>query len=308
MTLEFDPDLAEAAAAAAAPPPESAQDWREAVAATYPDLTAAVPDHPDVSRTDIHLTTDDGASILARWFVREGRGPGSAVVHAHGGGMVAGSVDLMDPFVADHVARSGVPFLSVDYRLAPEVRGDMPSADLFRGVLWLVDQAAELGVDPARIALLGESAGGGIAAAAAIRARDAGVVLAKQILIYPMLDDRTDTADAAQDGRLTWTPAHNRVGWAALLGEAAGSDAVSPLAAPARLTDPRGLPPAYIEVGELDLFRDEDIAYAMRLWRAGVSTELHVRPGAPHGFDQSFWAAGVSRRATADRVELLQRL
>ena len=196
-----------------------------------------------------------------------------------------------------------MPSLSVELRLAPEATSPASLAeDAFSGLTWLADHATDLGTDPSRIAVMGDSGGGGPTAGAAILARDRGVPVAKQILIYPMLDDRNTTPGALPAELLTWSYDSNYTGWVTLLGDAPGADDVPPVASPARLISFAGLPPAYIEVGDLDIFRDESIAYALGLARAGVPIELHVHPGAPHGFERFVPDAGVARRAMTDRV------
>jgi dienelactone hydrolase len=170
------------------------------------------------------------------------------------------------------------------------------------GLVWLHEHAAELGIDAARIGVMGDSAGGGLAAGTAILARARGVPLARQLLVYPMLDDRTVAPDPELVSFALWTYDGNVTGWGALLGGKRGSSDVPAEAAPARLTEFRGLAPAYIEVGELDIFRDEDIEYARQLGRAGVSAELHVHPGVPHGFDAIGAATSVAVRSRADRI------
>jgi acetyl esterase/lipase len=164
-------------------------------------------------------------------------------------------------------------------------------------------------VDPARIAVMGDSAGGGLAAGVCLLTRDrSGPAVAAQLLIYPMLDDRAHPPDPQLLPFLTWTYDDNITGWAALLGNAVGTDAVSPYAAPARATDLSGLPATYIDVGDLDIFRDEDITYARRLSEAGVPTELHLHPGCPHAFEVLARGADVSRRAIDDRTRRLRSL
>jgi acetyl esterase/lipase len=196
-----------------------------------------------------------------------------------------------------------VPFLSVGYRLAPEATSATGLAeDVLTALTWLARHADDLGVDPARAAVMGDSGGGGPTAGAAILARDRNVPLARQILVYPMLDDRNTTPGPIPAAFLTWSYDNNYTGWHALLGDAIGGDTVSPVAAPGRLKDFSGLAPAYIEVGDLDIFRDESIAYAAALAAAGVPVELHVHRGAPHGFERLVPDAGVARRAMADRV------
>jgi acetyl esterase/lipase len=305
MTFAVHPELAAALGSATdAPPPTGWQEIRDTVATLYRQLGDAVPRHEGVRRSRYTATSEDGTELDLSWFALDGSSPGSAVVHAHGGGMIAGSVDLFAPFVADHVARSGVPVLSVAYRLAPEVHGETPAEDVFTGLTWLIDHADELGVDPTRIGVFGHSSGAGIAAGAAVLARDRGVPLAHQILLYPMLDDRTTEPDPHLAPTALWTYHSNSIGW----GELLGGDPPGPVAAPARLEDATGLPPTYIEVGELDIFRDECVAYASKLWHCGVSAELHVHPGLPHGFDHMQPDAEFTRRALADRIRVLQSL
>jgi len=183
----------------------------------------------------------------------------------------------MTETVARYVSTSGVPMLSVEYRYAPEHPGLTPVEDSYVALRWLADHSAELGVEPGRIAVMGDSAGGGIAAGLALLARDlGGPSIAQQILVYPMLDDRTTIPDPELVRFAGWTYEDNLTGWSALLGEALGGPNVSAYAAPARMADGANLPPIYIEVGELDIFRNECIEFARRTSLAGVSTELHV--------------------------------
>jgi acetyl esterase/lipase len=252
----------------------------------------------------------DGTPVPLLFYRRtETNLPGGAALYLHGGGMIGGWHTVFDLLVQAYVAASGVSMLAVDYRVAPEHPGRLPVEDCYTGLMWLAEHAAELGVDPARIAVLGGSAGGGLAAGVALLARDrGGPLLAQQILLYPMLDDRTVTVDPQLCPFLTWTYTDNMTGWGALLGERVGGDDVSPYIVPARCTDLAGLPPTYIDVGELDIFRDESIEYARRLTAAGVPTELHVHPGSPHAFDVFAPDAAVSRRATAERIRRLMEL
>lgn len=178
--------------------------------------------------------------------------------------------------------------VSVDYRLAPETTYAGSIEDNYAGLKWLHANAASIGADPAKIAVMGESAGGGHAALLAITARDRGEVpLAYQCLIYPMLDDRTATSRRVPPhvGTLIWTPEQNHFGWESFLGTKPGKATAPKGAVPARVTDLKGLPPAFIGVGTLDLFHDEDVDYAQRLNAAGINAELIVVPGAFHGFD-----------------------
>lgn len=270
-------------------------------------LDAQVPPSPHVDLTIHHVPTDDGATIELRWYTREGATPGPAVVYAHGGGMVIGSAEQYSSWVARYTELTGVPFLSVDYRRAPEVTGETPMRDTFTALRWLIDNATGLGVDPARIAVMGDSAGGGIVAGVTILAREHRVPIAHQILIYPMLDDRLEQLDNLEPFA-TWTYDQNHTGWLALLGDDLGGDDVSPVCAPARLADCTGLPPAYVEVGDLDIFREEDIAYVRQLSRAEVPVEFHLLPGAPHGFDRFAPTSALTERAFADRTRVLRNL
>lgn len=310
MDLELAAALAAATGDAVVPtaPRGDALVLRALTDATLGFTNAAEPDAVGVVSHDHTITLGDGSSLLARWYTPEEALPGSGVVYFHGGGMVCGSVELYDRLVAKYVQHTGVPFLSVDYRVAPEASGTTLTDDGFTALGWFVDRAAEFGVDPVRIAVMGDSAGGGVAAGVAIAARDAGVPLAKQILIYPMLDDRNITPDPAIAPFATWSYDDNYTGWSALLGADLCGPDVSPLAAPARLSDFTGLAPAFLDVGELDIFRDESISYAQRLGLAGVSCELYVRAGAPHGFDRFAPQSQVSQRAWADVLRAVTTL
>jgi len=264
------------------------------------------PDAPEVSLREFAAVAEDGASIPMRWYQPAADPPGSAIVYAHGGGMVAGTLDNYDRLMRYYVQLTGVPFLAVDYRLAPEHRGPTAARDVLAAIRWMLQHAPEMSVDPTRIALMGDSGGGGVGAGAAIAARDAGLDLAGQILIYPMLDDRNTVPDPTLEATATWGYDNNFTGWSSAVGPKLGQHGVDPLTAPARLQDFAGLAAAYIEVGDLDIFRDESVDYARRLWAAGVACELHVHSGAPHGFDWINSEAVVTRRALEDRARVIR--
>ncbi|MBB2910561.1 acetyl esterase/lipase [Streptosporangium becharense] len=236
-------------------------------------------------------------------------GPLPGLYWIHGGGMILGEVEMEDPRLIDHVLKVGCVIVSVDYRLAPEHPDPAPVEDCYAGLVWTAKNAADLGIAPDRLAVGGLSAGGGLAAGTVLLARDrGGPPLVFQLLVCPMLDDRNTTPSSREfTDAIVWDRAANILGWTALLGDRRGGDDVSPYAAPARATDLSGLPPAYIDVGELEVFRDECADYALRLVQAGVSTEFHLYPGAFHGFDGLFPQAEISRRAAAERVVALRR-
>jgi acetyl esterase/lipase len=225
-----------------------------------------------------------------------------AILHTHGGGFVVGTAKGSLRSLQELALALECVIVTVDYRLAPETPFPGALEDNYAALKWLYANAAELGVDRARIAVMGESAGGGHAAMLAIAARDRGEVpLVFQALIYPMLDDRTGSRREvpAHIGTLLWTRESNRFGWSSLLGVPAGSREVPHGAVPARAEHLGKLPPAFIGVGSIDLFVQEDIAYASRLIEAGVPTELFVAAGAYHGFFEAVPKAGVSVRFKA---------
>lgn len=240
-----------------------------------------------------------------------GAGGRGAVLHVHGGGMVIGTADSAAADKPHLALAHDCLVVSVDYRLAPETPFPGPQEDNYAALLWLVQNAAELGVDPSRIVILGESAGGGLAAAVALMARDrGGPAIAGQVLIYPMLDWRTggpeDPYGNPVTGEFVWTREKNRFGWEALRGPYQPGDGREGWFSPALATDLVGLPATYIATGALDLFFDEDLAYARRLVASGVATELHVYPGAIHGFDM-IPGTSLAEQASADLQRVLRR-
>jgi acetyl esterase/lipase len=251
---------------------------------------------PDV-RVRVYRPTDQPGRLPALYWI-------------HGGGYVMGDIEQDDRLMKQMVKRIGCVTVSVDYRLAPEHPFPAPVEDCYGGLKWLFRHADELGVEPSRIAIGGASGGGGLAAGLALLTRDRGELkVAFQLLIYPMIDDRnvTPASHAITDPRM-WNRQSNHLGWKAYLGRDGGGADVSPYAAAARATDLTNLPPAYIPVGALDLFVDENIEYAQRLIQAGVPTELHVYPGAFHGFDIFAPSATVSKQFKADRDSVLKRV
>ncbi|UOE44375.1 alpha/beta hydrolase [Agromyces larvae] len=234
-----------------------------------------------------------------------------AVVNIHGGGMVVGHRSWEHGRVADLVAELGIVGVNVEYRLAPEHPYPAGVEDNYAAVAWVAANAAELGVDPARLVVMGGSAGGGFSAAVALMARDrGGPALAGQLLLCPMLDNTNSTVASRQyDGIGTWQREANLFAWRCVLGEELAYSTEAPAyAAPTRATDLSGLPPAFIEVGAAEMFRDEDVDYATRIWATGGQAELHVWQGGFHGFDMYAPDAEITRAALATRTSWLRRV
>jgi acetyl esterase/lipase len=230
--------------------------------------------------------------------------------HLHGGGMVAGSRRHLAPDVLTWTRSLRTVTVSVEYRLAPEHPHPAPLEDCYAGLVWTARHAADLGGDPDRLVVVGASAGGGLAAGLTLLTRDrGGPAPAAQMLLSPMLDDRGDTCSSRQmEGLGMWDRVSNTTAWNALLGGAAGGSDVPAYAAPARADDLCGLPPAYLDVGSAETFRDETVAYAGRLWQSRVPCELHVWPGGCHGFDGLAPESHLAHRARRARHEWLNDL
>ena len=260
-----------------------------------------------VRREEITVTSADGTDIPCLLYIPPGAGanrPG--YLHVHGGGYIIGSPRQADITNLQLCAKIDAVVLSVGYRLAPEHPIPAPLDDCYAGLGWLHEHAGELGVDTGRIAVGGESAGGGLAAALAIKARDAGdYAVCHQHLTYPMLDNLTGSEANPGDplvGEFVWTRESNMYGWRSYLGDA---PAQAPQV-PARVEDFAGLPPAWIFTAGLDLFRDENIAYAQGLLQAGVAAELLIYPSACHGFQQ-VPGTQLGARFAADHLAALKR-
>ena len=334
MSFTYDPEFAAAIApmseamADATPPAVGDIDGRRALwEAIIGSADVAQPIPGDVTATERYATAEDGTRITMRWYVKTVATPqpaltpeteqteqteqtaGPAVLFFHGGGYIFGHIDQFDGAVSRYVSASGVPFLSVEYRRAPEHPFPTPLEDGYAALRWLHEHAAELGIDPDRIAVMGDSAGAGLAAGLTIRARErGGPKIARQILLMPMIDDRTRTPDPHIAPFALWSYDDSDTAWPALLGDADGGPDVPATAAPARLEDASDLPPAYIEIGQIDVFRDEAAGYAIKLSRAGVPAEFHLHPGVPHEFDSIAFDSDVARRAIADRVRVLKSI
>lgn len=253
----------------------------------------------------------DGGEIVLSIYRRPDQtttGPG--IYHIHGGGMVIGNrfmgVQAFLPYIASH----GAVVVSVEYRLAPEFPDPVPVEDCYAGLVWTAEHAAELGIDPTRLVVGGASAGGGLSAGVTLLARDRrGPALRASLLIYPMLDDRNESVSSLQiQGIGVWDRTSNFTGWNALLGDRRGTADVSIYAAPGRAEDLSGLPPTFIDVGSAEVFRDEDVAYASRIWASGGIAELHVWPGGFHGFDGFAPQAQISMAMIETRHRWLTRM
>lgn len=270
---------------------------------------------PDVTWTDGAVRRQDGIAVPIRTYRKRGSGSRAIVVYVHGGGLIAGNLDVYDRRCSAYVQATGIPLVSVDYGLAPEHPFPRAHDDVLTVVHDIHAHADAWGVDRHRIGIAGDSAGGGIAAGVALRLRDdagpGAARLACQLLVYPMLDDRTlepDPADPAMHSRwISWSFAANAVGWSAYLGPDRMAEPVPAYAAPARAASLAGLPPTFISVGTLDIFHREDQAYADRLQASGVPVELRVIDAVQHGFDVVAPKAPVTIREWDARFAFLTR-
>ncbi|KAF6808817.1 alpha beta hydrolase fold-3 domain-containing protein [Colletotrichum sojae] len=267
-----------------------------------------------------HRTCPGPASDIPLLVLQSKTAAGSAqdgrpgVLFIHGGGMVLGDPFLGLPFFVRVVKKLDAVVVSVNYRLAPEHPAPAPQDDCFAALTWTATHAADLGFDPSRLMIAGASAGGGLAAGAALRARDTGgPALCAQLLVYPMLDDRSTTVSRRQfmkdDG--VYDSTDNDFAWSCVLGDNRGAaEGVSVYVAPGRAVDLSGLPPAYIDVGSAEPFRDENVAYASRLWECGVQADTHVWSGGFHGFDMLGLPVGaeVSEAAIETRMGWVRRV
>jgi acetyl esterase/lipase len=305
--MALDPELV--AIAQALPP----TDLRDPVAlrASAAELLSRLPRSPTtgVLIEDVLLEADKELPALRiRMYGPESAGSHApAILWLHSGGFVAGSVEAEDSLCLDMASEVGARVFSVDYRLAPEHPFPAALDDAQRALRWLRDSAARLGLDPQRIVVAGQSAGGALAAALVLRTvHQGGPAIAFQLLIAPVLDDRLDTSSMRTfvDAPL-WNRPAAELSWRYYLG--AGRGDVSPYAAPARAHRLAGLPPTYIGTSEVDPVRDEGILYALRLAEAGVSVELHHFPGTFHGSNVLAPDAAVSRRQRAEIHAALHR-
>lgn len=259
-----------------------------------------------VQREDIIIREDPKLSVRVHSLKETSQKDRPCVYSIHGGGYVAGSVDLDDAFFDELCQQTGCVGISVDYRLAPEFPYPVPIEDCYAGLAWVFKNAEAYGIDPDRVGIHGISGGGGLAAALALMVRDRGEYqLAYQLLDCPMLDDRQVTPSSRAKNLVGWSTASNSFGWTSYLGDIYGSDKIPYLAAPSRAEDLSALPPAYVCVGGADGFRDEGIEYAMKLEACGTPCELHVYAGAPHAV-LLFPSTDVGRRYLGDKNQWLR--
>jgi acetyl esterase/lipase len=294
------------------PPMILSEETLPAIRAAIPAMMAAqsLPDLP-VTCTEVLVPSGDGDRTIRCLAIRPDalRAPTPAILHFHGGGHVLGVPEMNRPQLMRWAAEIGCFILSVDYRLSPETRFPGAIEDCYAALGWLHAEAETLSIDPARIAVSGESAGGALATCLCLMARDRGEFpIAFQHLEAPRLDDRASISGDPNPytGEFVWTRESSRFCQIAYLGDLPGRDDISPYASAARATDLSRLPPAYIAIGALDLFVDECLAYTERLTRTGVAVELHVYPGCFHGFKMASGAA-VAIRAEEDNIRALRR-
>jgi acetyl esterase/lipase len=266
-----------------------------------------VPPNPNVVSADRVVPGPQGAPDITVRVYRpvDTTGTLPGIYFIHGGGMILGNMDGEDPAASTICERVDAVVVSVEYRLAPENPYPAPVEDCYAGLVWMARNAAELGFDPDRLAVYGGSAGGGLTIATSMLARDRGFpALRFQMPIYPMIDDRNETLSSHEITDVgIWDRSANIEAWQWYLGNGKPDQ----YAAPARAEDLAGLPATFIDVGTVDLFRDEDIAFATRLMQAGVPTELHVNPGAYHAAEMLAPEAPLSERIWARRIEALRR-
>jgi len=277
--------------------------------ATVTQLLAAIeiPPNPNVTSEDRMVPGPDGAPDIKVRIYRPTDATGTlpGIYFIHGGGMILGDIDGEDAVATQICERVDAVVVSVEYRLAPEHPYPAPVEDCYAGLVWMARHAGELRFDPERLAVYGGSAGGGLTIATSMLARDRGFpALRFQMPIYPMIDDRNETPSSHEITDIgLWDRAGNIEAWKWYLGDGKPDQ----YAAPARAEDLTGLPPTFIDVGTVDLFRDEDITFAMRLMQAGVPTELHVNPGAYHAAEVFAPECDLSGVIWARRIEALRR-
>lgn len=311
----------------------AALDSMAAAGVEFPGLTHAddIPANRKWMEATLAASTDEHLSSQGRFTVSERQVPGPegapditllictptgisskapVLYHTHGGGMIIGNRRTSMLEIIELAHEVGAVVVSVEYRLAPEHPSPANVEDCYAGLVWTVENADELGIDPERVVIVGASAGGGLCAGTTLMARDRQTPrLLGSMLMCPMIDDRNNTASSLQSRSVgTWTGVANGIGWEALLGDSRGGPDVSYYAAPARATDLSGLPPTFIDVGSAEVFRSEAVAYAEQIWTSGGDAEPHVWPGGFHGYDSFAPQAPISQATVKARTDWLRRL
>jgi len=317
-SIGFDPDYQEAIAPFATFPklnPKTVLDLRHLnnTAISYVMQTVPCESADQILETTHTYTTTDGAAITLHRFTPKAKArtidPQPAILYLHGGGLVSGSVGLFRRDIIRYAALTQTTVFAPAYRLAPEAHYPKPLEDVWCALHYLHDHSWELNIDEERIALYGVSAGGGLAAGAALMARDRGFTppLKMVVLVYPMLDDRTKLAENdATRNYLTWSEDKNDMGWGAYLAWMSGE--MEDYAAPGRAEDVSGLPRLYVDVGQLDLFNGESKAFADKVKEAGGEVEFHEYAGVPHAWEWLAPSVPVTQRAVENRVRVLRGL
>jgi len=261
----------------------------------------------DVTVKDIRIPREDGTQVRLRVYRKIGSTARGALLYIHGGGMIVSSIEDYDERCMHYCTNTGLPVVSVDYPLAPEAPYPAQINDALIALAWMHESADENGWDTARIGICGDSAGGGLTAGTVLKNRDTTELpLACQMLVYPMLDDSNVVPDRRFPKQFQiWTYTDNETGWDAYLSGLSDRTDVPIYAAPSRATDLSGLPPTYIDTGTLDIFYDEDLAYAKKMIADGVSVEGHIWNGAPHGFDYFAFDSGIAKTAWEARFAFL---
>jgi acetyl esterase/lipase len=253
-------------------------------------------------REQVFLPRPEGSAAEGRlrlcvYSPFEARENAPGILWMHGGGYAFGIPEQDEGFIRNFVAKRGCVVIAPDYCLSAQAPYPAALEDCYAALLWLRDHAASLHVRPDQLMVGGNSAGGGLAAALAIRARDRGeAAIAWQMPLYPMLDDRILTASMRGNDAPIWNARSSENAWKLYLGALYGTEDVPPCAAPARLESFSGLPPAFTFVGSIEPFCDETVSYMEKLKAAGVAAECHVFEGCYHGFDVvAPWSAPARR-------------
>jgi acetyl esterase/lipase len=291
--------------------PRADSDWKPLVELVdmLHDSLAADERRTHVTIDRYNIPAEDGMSIPLRIYRRAGSEPSAVLLYFHGAGILGRSIDVCDGICRRYAFESDVAVAALEYRLGSEDDEIGPVEDCHAALVWLAEYSAHLGFDPARIGVAGDGAGGSLAAGTSLLAKErGGPQPALQMLVYPMLDDRHEVPDWAKRSGIQWAYEFNALVWRMFIGSSAGGPDVPAHRAPARAVDLSDLPRAYLEVGELDTVRQDSEEYAARLREAGVEAELHVMPGAPHGFDLVAPRSSLTRRAFAERLRLLSSL